>query len=374
MLNPLFKYPGGKFDEFKHFSKYIPQNISNYYEPFAGSCGVYLHLKNEKRICGTSHINDISTDLINFLKEISGDSLGVELQKVNNAWKSLETISSTICDEYGDDFDKSVLQKQKTFDISPIAKRIDDLISDNSPISQINWGGHKVSEFIIDSLKDKAKRFTKKDITSNSESIVEMCISTAICQGFYFAIRALYNEWLTDSYCTKYTNTEKAVHWYFIRQMCYGSMFRFNKNGEFNVPYGGYSYNQKTFDDKISNITNSETINAFKDDVVLTSKDYESIINNGGKRFDDFIFLDPPYDSTFSSYTNTAFGHKEHERLADSLKNLNCKWMMVIKNTEFIYNQYKGWCNIKQFDKCYRYQARGREYDRDVVHLIIMNY
>src|SRR5690625_6616588 len=34
----------------------------------------------------------------------------------------------------------------------------------------------------------------------------------------------------------------------FIRQMCYSSMFRYNKSGEFNVPYGGISYNKNNFD------------------------------------------------------------------------------------------------------------------------------
>lgn len=373
MLKPLFKYAGGKFDEFKNFSDYIPQNISNYFEPFAGSCGVYLRLKNEKRICGISYINDISTDLINFFKEISGDTLGVELQKVNDAWKSLETISSTIYYEYGNEFNKSVLQREKDFNIGDVSKRVDELIYNNCAISQINWGGHEVNSFIKASLKDKSKRFSKKDITANTENIVEMCISTAIYQGFYFAIRALYNEWLTDVTCTKYTNSEKAMHWFFIREMCYGSMFRFNKNGEFNIPYGGYSYNKKTFDDKINNIINSETIEAFKNDIILTSMDFEVIINEN-KQSNDFIFLDPPYDSTFSDYDNNAFGHKEHERLANVLKNVNCKWMMVIKNTEFIYDLYKDWCNIRQFDKTYMYQARCRKYDKDVEHLIITNY
>ena len=68
MLKPLFKYAGGKFNEYKDFSAYTPTTIANYYEPFAGSCGVYLRLKNENKINGTSYINDISSDLIDFFK------------------------------------------------------------------------------------------------------------------------------------------------------------------------------------------------------------------------------------------------------------------------------------------------------------------
>ena len=38
---------------------------------------------------------------------------------------------------------------------------------------------------------------------------------------------------------------------YFIRDYCYAAMFRYNANGEFNVPYGGISYNRKDFNKKV---------------------------------------------------------------------------------------------------------------------------
>lgn len=373
MLKPLFKYAGGKFNEYKDFSAYTPTTIANYYEPFAGSCGVYLRLKNENKINGTSYINDISSDLMDFFKEVSRGTVGCELQKINRAWKTLKTISSTICYEFGPEFDDCVIQRNNDFNIEKISERIIELVDDSLSIADINWGGHNPSTIITKSLIDKIKRFSKKEITANTETITHMCISTAIYQGFYFSIRTLYNEWLTDENCTKYSNPEKAAQWFFIREMCYGSMFRFNSNGEFNIPYGGFSYNKKTLDDKIENITNQETINAFKDNVHLLSLDFENVMKISDSE-DDFIFLDPPYDTTFSEYDNVTFGHKEHQRLANSLKNVRCKWMMVIKNTEFIYNLYKDWCNIMFFDKTYMYQARGRDYDKNVEHLVITNY
>ena len=50
----------------------------------------------------------------------------------------------------------------------------------------------------------------------------------------------------------------------------------------------------------------------------------------------DFIFLDPPYDSTFSNYGNATaekvegFDKKDHIRLANAFKNLEAKALMVI--------------------------------------------
>ena len=46
--------------------------------------------------------------------------------------------------------------------------------------------------------------------------------------------------------------------------------------------------------------------------------------------------------------------------------------MLVIKNTDFIYNLYKKF-NIKSFDKKYSVSLKNRN-DRSVEHLIITNY
>ena len=48
----------------------------------------------------------------------------------------------------------------------------------------------------------------------------------------------------------------------------------------------------------------------------------------------DFVFLDPPYDSEFSTYAQNAFTKEDQERLADYMINeCKAKWMMIIKYT-----------------------------------------
>lgn len=373
MIKPLFKYTGGKYSEWKKFGAYIPDNVNNYYEPFAGSCGVYLRMRGYDRIQGMSYINDSSEDLINFLKHVGNEGLYNELVNMNEAWKGLGPISSSVCSEYGEEFMRCIVRKEGKFCIDDLLSRVEELVKGSVVIGSINWGGNDIVSVIKDSVKDKVLRFSRKELDSDDLGIVDVCLSTGIYQGFYFGIRRLYNEWLTDIDCKKYSDIERAMHWFFIREMCYCSMFRFNGDGKFNVPYGGYSYNGKVFDEKIRCFMDKETVEAFKRNVCLSSVDFEEIIK-GEKGEDDFIFLDPPYDSTFTDYDNNAFGHNEHERLANVLKGVKCKWMLVIKNTEFIYNLYNGWSNILSFDKTYMYQVRGREYDRNVEHLIITNY
>lgn len=77
-------------------------------------------------------------------------------------------------------------------------------------------------------------------------------------------------------------------------------MIRYNKNGEFNVPYVRY----KNF--KASNINKSHK--RLLQNTKIYNKDFEEIIKMAGPN--DFVFLDPPYDTVFKNYGNmsTNFG------------------------------------------------------------------
>jgi len=89
----------------------------------------------------------------------------------------------------------------------------------------------------------------------------------------------------------------------------------------------------------------------------------------------DFIFLDPPYDSEFSTYAQNKFGKHDQERLADYLSDhCQAQFMLVIKNTPTILNLYahKG-LTIRAFDKKYLVSFQDRN-NRDAEHLIITNY
>ena len=85
--------------------------------------------------------------------------------------------------------------------------------------------------------------------------------------------------------------------------------------------------------------------------------------------------LKPTSYSEFSTYAQNAFTKTDQERLAHYMINeCRAKWMLVIKNTEFIYNLYnKEGINIRTFDKEYLVSFMNRN-DKKVTHLLITNY
>ena len=100
--------------------------------------------------------------------------------------------------------------------------------------------------------------------------------------------------------------------------------------------------------------------------------DFEKFLNLNPPKANDFIFLDPPYDSAFSTYANNIFEDTDHIRLANFCKETKANFMLIIKNTDFIYNLYKDFY-IRSFDKKYIVSFQNRN-DKDAEHLLITNY
>ena len=161
---------------------------------------------------------------------------------------------------------------------------------------------------------------------------------------------------------------------FFVRDNAYASMFRYNRQGKFNVPYGGISYNRKDLQRRVTALQSPE-VRYHLANTVIENMDFEAFLQKYPPEANDFLFLDPPYDSEFSTYTRNEFSKQDQERLAYYLLNqCNAKFMLVIKNTPMIYSLYSSrGLNIQTFNKKYLVSFQDRN-KREVEHLIITNY
>ena len=157
-------------------------------------------------------------------------------------------------------------------------------------------------------------------------------------------------------------------------------MFRYNSNGDFNVPYGGISYNRKYLTKKIEYLQDSE-LKKQLENTKISCDDFYDFLREHKPTIDDFMFLDPPYDTEFSTYAKNSFDKNDQERLADYLKQeCDCFFMLIIKNTDFILSLYENSVdkygrkiNISKFDKKYFVSFQNRN-NKEAEHLIIKNY
>ena len=237
-----------------------------------------------------------------------------------------------------------------------------DLLVDNK---------QEFDEYILKMVIDKfvrTKKNNEKSAFSNED--LKNNLITGFSSGYYMYFRNIYNQ--ANLKKKNFSEEYSIANFYYIREYCYGSMFRYNAQGEFNIPYGGISYNKKSFITKINNIFAKDIEKLFENTDIYNC-DFEDLLLNKLKLTEnDFIFLDPPYDTEFSDYEGKNFDKSDQVRLAECLKKISAKFILIIKNTDFIYSLYKDHFRILSFDKNYTYNVRSRN-DRNVEHLIITN-
>lgn len=378
-LSPLLKYPGGKDKELIHILPNMPKEAVNYYEPFVGGGAVYFAL-DAKRY----YINDKSNELMllySLIKCQDKEFLS-KIEQIEHNWQIIEKVvinhSSEIFNLYYD-FKSKKIDKQKLFDkISSFvlhnANEFNGLLSPD-----FNIGIQNFVDELTKSFKNKIIRMVDLEkahgILSKEDFILN--VECAFKSAFYMHFRYLYNH--AQEY--QLSQSFYIAIYFFIREFCYSSMFRYNKNGQFNVPYGGISYNKKSLSKKIEYFKNNILIEHLSN-TTMECSDFEDFVKKHKPNNNDFMFLDPPYDTEFSTYAKNEFGKNDQIRLANYLINeCECYFMLVIKNTDFILSLYKDGqlckngrtLRVRSFDKKYLVSFQNRN-NKDVQHLIITNY
>jgi DNA adenine methylase len=243
LVAPIVKWVGGKRQILDKITKYIPKNITTYYEPFVGGGAVLFNIQPGKAV-----VNDINCELINLYQIIK-----------NN---------------------------------------VDELIEDLKK--------HKNEE------------------------------------DYFYRVRELDRD--KDKYGLL-TPIERSSRVIFLNKTCYNGLFRVNRAGEFNTPFGNY---------KNPNIINEVTLKAVsnyfnKANITFCNKDYEEVLTNARKG--SFVYLDPPYDpvsdtASFTGYDKGGFDRDEQVRLKSTCDKLNEKGISFLLSnsaTDFIIELYKDY-------------------------------
>jgi len=368
-LDPILKWAGGKEKELKYILPNAPKKIANYYEPFVGGGSVFMAMGNAQHY----YINDLSEELITLYRCIATQDKAFfdYAEAIDKAWTNAEAFfqASPMLKENYLKFRNDVITKDE---LKAFVKDFCTVQKDE--ITAILGSAFRVHLDVLMSEMNKnifRKMTRMKELEQKKHLLPEADlndnIETAIKSALYMYFRHLYND----------RSIEGALHcamFLFIRNYSYSGMFRYNDNGDFNVPYGGIAYNSKTMRKKLDYYRSRPLLNHFAD-AEIYNLDFEQFLRERNPQEDDFIFLDPPYDSEFSTYAQNEFTRSDQRRLAEYLINeCRAKWMLVIKHTDFIHSLYdKAGINIRTFNKEYLVSFMNRN-NRKAEHLMITNY
>lgn len=144
-------------------------------------------------------------------------------------------------------------------------------------------------------------------------------------ERLFYRHRKRFNELLRTG---KATTKEAASLFYYLNRTGYNGLCRFNRSGEFNVPFGRYAtinYKRDFFSYKAV-LANWEFANTTFDHIELQS--------------DDFVYADPPYDVEFTHYSKGGFGWDEQVRTAEWLSKHSGPVVLSNQATERIIELY----------------------------------
>lgn len=119
----------------------------------------------------------------------------------------------------------------------------------------------------------------------------------------YYVYRERFNQLVREG---KEDTAEAAQLFYFLNRTGYNGLCRFNRQGEFNVPFGRYA---------TINYATTEDFAAYREVFrrwEFTSMDFAQV----PLAAEDFVYADPPYDVEFTQYAKEEFGWEEQVRLA----------------------------------------------------------
>jgi DNA adenine methylase len=161
-----------------------------------------------------------------------------------------------------------------------------------------------------------------------------------------------------------------AALFIYLNKTCFNGLYRENKNGKFNVPYGKY---EKPLICDADHLRKASSL--LKRAELLHGGFTQTAWVKG-----DFVYLDPPYDpvfeeSHFTSYHQTGFGKLEQSMLAEEYMAAHfrgAKLMLSNADTEYVRELYKDF-NIRTITAPRSISRNGKQRQR-VGELVITNY
>jgi len=176
---------------------------------------------------------------------------------------------------------------------------------------------------------------TYNQVKRNVQDVIFVLDSYINTEEFYYRVRSISPSSLSD--------TERAARLIYLNKTCFNGLFRVNKKGHFNVPYGK----------RTGPFLNKENLigaSKYMQETEIFHSDYKETLIKFAKK-GDFIFLDPPYQpvgkfSDFKRYTKEFFYENDQIELANIFKHLTnkgCFVMLTNSDHPFILDLYKDY-------------------------------
>ena len=197
-----------------------------------------------------------------------------------------------------------------------------------------------------------------RQVSSNVEDVIGYLKKYENTPEMFYEVRG--QDWTT------LPQSEAAARTIFLNKTCYNGLYRVNKKGQFNVPFGKYK-NPKICDEEGLKAAS----NALKKAEIICG-DYLLVLEHYAQP-GDFVFLDPPYlpiseYSDFKRYTKEQFYEEDHVELAKMVMDLHergCYIILTNSNHPLVHELYSPFTidviQTKRYISCKSKTRKGED-------------
>ena len=172
-----------------------------------------------------------------------------------------------------------------------------------------------------------------RQVAENVDEVISCLKKYENSSEVFYAVRE--QDWMCLS------KSEAAARTIFLNRTCFNGLYRVNKQGKFNVPYGKYT-NPRICDEEGLKAASE----ALKKAEILCG-DYLLVLDHYAQA-GDFVFLDPPYlpiseYADFKRYTKEQFYEEDHIELAKMIMRLQergCHVVLTNSNHPLVHELY----------------------------------
>ena len=221
-------------------------------------------------------------------------------------------------------------------------------------------------------------RITKAYLSDINTSLIDVYIGLQDCvdeviahlqqhrheHDYYYAVRAQRPEELSLP--------ERAARVIYLNKTCYNGLYRENRTGQFNVPFGRY------VNPTICDEPNLRAVSTVLRDVDIARRRFDTVLDYAKKG--DFVYFDPPYvplspTANFTSYDRAGFGPDDQRHLRDVFAELGrqgVRAMLSNSDTPLVRELYTGFRIEQVFAaRAVNSKANGRG---KVAEVLVLNF
>jgi len=172
-------------------------------------------------------------------------------------------------------------------------------------------------------------------------------------KDYFYRARAEFNEMVRKGF--KIPNVRLASLLLYLNKTAFNGLYRENRRGEFNVPFGRYKNPRIVDEERLRRA--SEVLKRLE----IYNEDFSYILRVA--KPGDLVYFDPPYyplseTANFTSYSKDSFGYKDQKRLRDVCLKLHRRGVYFVLSNSYVEPVLQLYKDIDEFEMFKVYAKR----------------